>query len=633
MKIASHQISESAPCFIIAEAGLNHNGLLRIAKLLVDVAVLAGAQAVKFQKRDLKSLYRAEELDNRAGSEQQFQYILPQLEEYELPKPDFRELRAYCDEKGIIFLCSPWDIPSADFVGSLGVPAFKVASADMTNFILLEHLCSKGRPLVVSTGMSTESEVAKTVEFLKSKKADFALLHCNSTYPAAYDELNLRCIPAMKEQFGVPVGYSGHERGGAAALAAVALGARIVEKHLTLDRTMKGPDHPASLEPEEFINLVKDIRVVERSLGSPHRWVTRGEFMNREVLGKSLVAAHDIRKGRKITREMMTAKSPGKGISPQRLGELLGTVARRDIPADGYFVESDFGKPPQEIGPVDFPLPWGLIVRFSDIDKLVPFGPQIVEVHLTEADLSRHTLKSRYEQKLAVHMAEYIGENLVDLCSRDRELRARSIRRIEEVIGLALSIAPYFETGEPPKIVIHPGGMSFEPEPNRAAVLLDNLADSLGRINTEGVELLLENMPPLPWYFGGQWYHNVFVDAEEIAGLCRQLNLKLCLDVSHAQLACNFLGCDLMDYVRRLKPFTRHVHMADAAGKSGEGLQIGEGEIDFEQLLSHLDGVDGYFLPEIWQGHKFGAEGFALALKRLAGIASRISSRNEPAKK
>jgi len=633
MKIASHQISEGAPCFIIAEAGLNHNGLLRIAKLLVDVAVIAGAQAVKFQKRDLKSLYRAEELGDRAGSEQQFQYILPQLEKYELPETDFHELKAYCDEKGIIFLCSPWDVPSADFIDSLGVPAFKVASADMTNFILLEHLCSKGRPLIVSTGMSTESEVARTVEFLKGRKADFALLHCNSTYPAAYDELNLRCMPTMREQYGVPVGYSGHERGGAATLAAVALGARIIEKHLTLDRTMKGPDHPASLEPEEFINLVKDIRVVERSLGSSHRWVTRGEFMNREVLGKSLVAACDIRKGRKITRETVTAKSPGKGISPQRLGELLGTVARRDIPPDGYFVESDFGKPLQEVGPVDFPLPWGMIVRFSDIDKLVAFGPQIVEFHLTEADLSRHTLKGRYKQRLAVHMAEYIGENLVDLCSCDRELRARSIRRIEEVIGLALSIAPDFDTGEPPKIVIHPGGMSFEPQPNRAAVLLDNLADSLGQINTEGVELLLENMPPLPWYFGGQWYHNVFVDAKEIAGLCERLNFKLCLDVSHAQLACNYLGCDLMDYVRRLKPFTRHMHMADAAGKSGEGLQIGEGEIDFEQLLLHLDGVDGYFIPEIWQGHKFGAEGFILALKRLADIASRISIRNKPTEK
>jgi N-acetylneuraminate synthase len=349
--------------------------------------------------------------------------------------------------------------------------------------------------------------------------------------------------------------------------------------------------------------------------------------MNREVLGKSLVAARPIRKGQKITRDMITAKSPGKGISPQRLEELVGVVARRDLAPDDYFIETDFGTAAVEGKAVDFPAPWGLIVRFSDVDKLAAFGPQIVEFHLTEGDLARRSLDGRHTQKLAVHMAEYVGENLVDLCSRDDELRARSIRRIEEVIELARGIAPAFDTSALPKIVVHPGGMSFEPESKKAAVLLENLADSLGRIDARGVELLLENMPPFPWYFGGQWYHNIFVDAAETAEFCRRAGVGVCLDVSHAQLACAHLGRDLVDYVTRLKPLTRHVHLADAAGKSGEGLQIGEGEIDFEKLWPHLEGIDGYFIPEIWQGHKFGGEGFLVALTRLSEIAAKHRSR------
>ncbi len=307
IQLGDRRIGDGEPCFIIAEAGLNHNGDLRIARLLVDVAVLARADAVKFQKRDLKSLYREEMLSDEGKSEQQFQYLMPQLRRCELPEDDFRNIRAYCEEKGIMFLCSVWDEPSADFIAALGAPGFKVASADMTNFPLLEHLASLRKPLIVSTGMSSTEEVDRTVRFLRGHDVSFALLHTSSTYPAAYGELNLRYMTEMKRMYDVPVGYSGHERGTPVPVAAAALGANIIEKHLTLDRTMKGPDHPASLEPEEFIRMVKEIRIVEESLGSPRRWVTRGEYMNREVLGKSLVAARDIRTGEKILRDMVAA--------------------------------------------------------------------------------------------------------------------------------------------------------------------------------------------------------------------------------------------------------------------------------------------------------------------------------------
>lgn len=624
IQLGGRTISEGQPCFVIAEAGLNHNGDARIAKLLVDVAALAGADAVKFQKRDLASLYQKDTLADEAKNEQQFQYLLPTLRRCELSNAEFVEIKAYCEEHGIMFLCSVWDPPSADFIAGLGVNAFKVASADMTNFPLLEYLIHKGRPLIISTGMSSPEEVDKTVEFLRQRNAAFALLHTSSTYPAAYGELNLRYMAEMRKMYGVPVGYSGHERGIAVPLAAVALGASIIQKHLTLDRTMKGPDHPASLEPEEFIRMVKEIRIVEESLGSQRRWLTRGEYMNREVLGKSLIAARNIRKGEKITRDMVAAKSPGKGVSPQRLDELVGTIAARDIRAEDFFLESDI-RSAGNIGLAsEFRGKWGVIVRFSDLNDFVKYGPYLVEFHLTERDLESPQVSGQYSQQLALHVAEYCGENLVDLCSRDERLRKRSVDRVQSVINIARTLARHFSNRAAPRVILHPGGMSFERETASVAVeLMANLKRSLTEIEAGSVELLIENMPPNPWYFGGQWYHNVFIDAAQMAEFFRENGGGMCLDVSHAKLSANFLRVDFEDYVRTLLPYIRYVHVADAAGTSGEGLQIGDGEVDFEALWRLIGGLDVVFVPEIWQGHKFGGEGFLTALKRLAEIAAR----------
>jgi N-acetylneuraminate synthase len=625
--LGGRAIGDGTPCFVIAEAGLNHNGDLHIAKLLIDVAVLAGADAVKFQKRDLASLYQKETLADESKNEQQFQYLLPTLRRCEMGNDDFREIKAYCDEHRIMFLCSVWDRPSADFIDTLAVPGFKVASADMTNFPLLEHLISKKKPLIISTGMSSPEEVDKTVEFLRARDASFALLHTSSTYPAPYGELNLRYMVEMKRMYGVPVGYSGHERGIAVPLAAVALGASVIEKHLTLDRTMKGPDHPASLEPEEFIRMVKEIRIVEESLGSPRRWLTRGEYMNREVLGKSLVAAREIRKGEKITRDMVTAKSPGKGVSPQRLEELVGTVAARDISAEDFFLESDIRSAENQKALSLFRKKWGVIVRFSDIAEFVKYGPYLVEFHMTERDLEAPQVAGRFSQQMAIHVPEYCGENLVDLCSRDERLRRQSVERVRQVMNIARELAPRFSAETKPRMILHPGGMSFEREsPAVAAEMLANLKRSLGEIDTREVELLIENMPPSPWYFGGQWYHNVFIEASEMADFCAGTKSGMCFDVSHAKLAANYLHADFEEYVRTLLPHVRYIHVADAAGVSGEGLQIGDGEIDFESLWRLIGGLDVVFVPEIWQGHKFGGEGFLAALRRLGEIAARVEN-------
>ena len=341
VRIGDRLIGEGYPVFIIAEIGVNHNGQLSIAKQLIDVAVEAGADAVKFQRRSLEHLYQEEILKNPNLGEQSFQYLLPLLKEFELSEQDYHEIVRTCLEKKVMFLCTPWDVESVDFLESLGVPAYKVASADLTNFVLLDYMAATQKPMILSTGMSRDSEIKKTADFLKERNVDFILLHCNSTYPAPFEEVNLRYMEKLRE-LGIPVGYSGHERGIAISTAAVALGACVIERHVTLDRAMQGPDHAASLEPQGFVKQVRDIRQLEQAMGVPKKRVNQGEVLNRELLAKSLVAKVPIAKGTVISKEMINAKSPGKGISPQRLYELVGKVSIRDIQRDENFREEDF---------------------------------------------------------------------------------------------------------------------------------------------------------------------------------------------------------------------------------------------------------------------------------------------------
>jgi N-acetylneuraminate synthase len=295
MKIAQHEIG-SGRTYIIAEIGNNHNGSYERAIELVDQAVAAGVDCVKFQMRHLDEVYRQRTL-RKDGEDLGTEYVLDLLRRFELSVDEHRRLADYCREKGILYLCTPWDPVSADILKGFGVPAYKVASADLTNLPLLDHLARTGKPLILSTGMSTVEEVKTTVDFLTRRRVDFALLHCNSTYPAPLHDINLRWMKSLAAIHPL-VGYSGHERGINVSLAAVALGATIIERHFTLDRSMEGPDHAASLTYSEMCQLVLGIREIEQALGEgERRSLSQGEMINRENLGKSLVAARPLAKG------------------------------------------------------------------------------------------------------------------------------------------------------------------------------------------------------------------------------------------------------------------------------------------------------------------------------------------------
>lgn len=635
MTIGSRVIGKGEPCYVIAEVGINHNGDLDVARQLVDAAVEGGADAVKFQKRKLTETYRQEILDQPRHGEQGLQYIVPMLVEFELSDDQFRELFAYCQARQITAMCTPWDQASVDFLETCDLAAYKIGSPDLTNFPLIEYVSKTRKPMLLSTGMSTEEEVRRTLAFLEQCQAEYALFHCVSTYPAAPEEINLRFMERLREWSGKrPVGYSGHDNGIAISLAAVAMGASLIERHLTLDRTMRGPDHKASLEPRQFAEQVRALREVEVSIGVPHRWITRGETLNRRVLGKSVVAAVDIPAQTPIVRSMLTSKSPGLGLSPQFIDKLVGRRLSRDVVRDEMFLQSDVEDvvPGRGDGPIDIGAPWGIVARFLDFVALeqafAPLGMRFVEFHVSDRDLDAGPTAYGAGQRsigFVVHAPEYCHDTLIDLCSADPAQRALSVERIQKTIQLARDLAPQFQWDTAlfphgPKVVMHVGGMAPRPGSYDLQGASARLLDALQQLDTDGVDLLLENLPPYPWYFGGRWFGHVLCDSENTAFLCKESGLGLCFDTSHAALECARNGESLESFARAVAPYVRHLHLSDGAGTSGEGLQIGDGSINFVALLPVLLEPRPTVIPEIWMGHHENGVAFRAALERLTDI-------------
>jgi len=336
LKIGDKLIGEEEPCFIIAEAGVNHNGSVELAKKLIDAAKDAGADAVKFQtfKAEnvvVKDAQKAEYQKETTGEGSQYEMI----KKLELTEEGFRELADYAEKKDIMFLSSPFDKESVDLLYELDVPAFKVGSGEITNFPLLRYIAKKRKPIILSTGMSTLGEIEEALDVIRSEGVeDIILLHCVSNYPARIEDVNLRAIETLKQAFKLPVGFSDHTLGIIVPIAAVALGACVIEKHFTLDRNLPGPDHRASLEPDELKEMVKAIREVEKALGNGIKKPTKEEEKIKKVARKSIVAKVDISKGAIITEDMLDVKRPGTGIEPKYLKFIIGRKAKEDIKKD-----------------------------------------------------------------------------------------------------------------------------------------------------------------------------------------------------------------------------------------------------------------------------------------------------------
>jgi N,N'-diacetyllegionaminate synthase len=329
-------VTPESPCFIIAEAGVNHNGDLALARQLVLAAKDAGADAVKFQTFQAKHLVTADapQADYQARNSGKTESQFDMLKRLELPLEAFAELSDYCQELGIMFMSTAFDEESANFLAELGMSIFKIPSGELTNIPLLQHIARFGKPMIVSTGMGTIEEIRQAVEAIQAVgNADITVLHCVTDYPTPPEQVNLRAMHVIRSALGVPIGYSDHSMGIETSVIAVAAGAKVIEKHFTLDCNLPGPDHKASIEPKDLGGMVKGIRRVEVLLGSGKKQPNEAELAVAKIVRRSVVAAHDLKAGDTITSDMVLLRRPGTGIEPARLREVIGMKMACDVKA------------------------------------------------------------------------------------------------------------------------------------------------------------------------------------------------------------------------------------------------------------------------------------------------------------
>ncbi|MBW3589260.1 MAG: N-acetylneuraminate synthase family protein [Actinobacteria bacterium] len=627
IELGDFTIGSDAPAFVIAEIGINHNGSIELARRLVDEAVLAGADCVKFQMRYLPSLYRNSGDPNDLREDLGSQYILDILSRFSLSNDELFETFDYARAQGVLPLCTPWDEQSVLALENYGIDGYKIASADLTNHDLLRFVAATRKPMLVSTGMSTENEIKQSVSLLRDNGVAFVLLHCNSTYPAPLRDIHLSFLDGLAEIGDCPVGYSGHERGIAVPVAAVALGARVIEKHFTLDKTMEGNDHKVSLLPHEFRTMVDSIRQVEAALSKQgERRPSQGEFINRENLAKSLMATRQIEAGETITDEMLISRSPGRGLQPNYRKALVGRPARRSIKPGDFFYGSDLDDVGVKPRAYRFRRPWGLPVRYHDFQNLLgQSNMDFLEFHLSYKDMEQEP--SRFFDRpldlgITVHSPDlFSGDHLIDLAARDEGYRLRSVRELQRVVNTTRELSAFFSRSSKPLIIASLGGFTKEhplAEEERPE-LYEMVATSLDALDKDGVEIVPQTVPPFPWYLGGQLHCNIFVDPVDTATFCETYGYRICLDLSHSKLATNCRNASFKEFVEAVGPYVAHIHVSDAEGLDGEGLQIGMGEIDFAVVAEQLDVLapSAGFIPEVWQGHKNDGEGFWVALDRL----------------
>jgi sialic acid synthase SpsE/sugar phosphate isomerase/epimerase len=619
--------TDSGEPFVIAEIGNNHQGDLQTAFQLIKSAKESGADCAKFQMRTMSSLYRKTTKSNDLGAE----YTLDLLSKFQLSDEELYKCFDYCRELGMMPLCTPWDIESLNKLEKYGMQGYKVASADFTNYELLDALAQTGKPLIISTGMSTELECIQTVEFLHKRTSNFILLHCNSTYPTPFKDVNLKYLKTLRKISKSPVGYSGHERGIAVAIAAAALGAVVIEKHFTFDKDQEGNDHKVSLLPSEFKQMVEGIKEISASLGTNiERTLTQGELINRENLAKSIIAKRHISRGEIFKEDMFVFRSPGQGLQPNRLFELLGKQAQREIEEGDFLFQSDIDEKKSAFNQFYFNRPFGVPVRYGDYLKMKSMSNiNFVEFHLSYQDLNlTNPVNGQNDFGYSVHAPElFADDHLLDLASLDEEYRKKSISNLQRTIETARNLQKHFNQDADPILIVNVGGWTQKGFLTKKEIQrkTDILKRSLTEINFSGVELSIQTMPPYPWHFGGQQYHNLFVDPEFIDKFCSETGHKICLDVSHSMMTCNYMKIDFMEeYYPKIKKHVNYMHIVDAKDVDGEGVQIGSGDVPFKELCAALntDLPEVGFVPEVWQGHKDMGKGFwdALVFLEKSGL-------------
>lgn len=620
--IGKYEVSDDSPALVISEIGNNHNGNVELAKKLVDLSIESGASFVKFQMRDIDSLYLKKSLSLQNSDDLGSEYTFDLLKKFELSTKDLFSVFDYAYKKGITPLCTPWDDNSLINLENYGIEAYKIASADFTNHDFISKIIKTDKPIIISSGMSNKYEITETISLLNNSGCNYVLLHCNSSYPAPFNNVNLKFMNKLSELGATYVGYSGHERGIEVPIAAVALGARVIEKHFTLDKTFEGNDHKVSLLPNEFLKMVNSIRNVEASLiYSNKEKLSQGEYINRQILGKSLVFNKNIKSGNQLNRNDISVTTPGRGLPPYKINDLVGKLLIKDAIA-GDFIHENYFNFEVLNNKFSFKRHFGIPVRFHDLNVMLFEFENIdfVEFHLSYSDLTCDISNIDFTKVkfLRVHAPElFENDHIIDLSSDNVEYRSKSIENIRRVIDISIKLIDKIGQDKV-DIIINVGGFSKDSfiDKNKKEILYRRVFESLKFLNNNRVNFLIQTMPPFPWHFGGQSFHNLFVELDEIIKYSDMYGFRLCMDISHSKLSSNYYGFNFYkDFLINVSKYVDYMHISDAEGFDNEGLNIGEGDIDIDKLVFTLNNYykDIPFIPEIWQGHTNFGKGFKLA--------------------
>ncbi len=638
----------------ISEIGINHNGKLNIAKKLIVQSQLAGATYVKFQLRDLKQLYNPDFIKNSSDSESANQFIFTQLKKSFISKKNYQKLFRFSKEIGLKVMVTPFDEKSLKICKDSNIDAIKVGSPDFENIFLIEKIIKLNKPIYLSTGMTTHNDIKKIISFINrknKKKLNITYLHCVSSYPPREDEINLKYIKTLKKLAGNnKIGYSGHERGINPSILSVYFGARVIERHITLNKQMIGPDHNSSVTFKELKNLIKISKNVYEitqnnkpslkkflnkfnlnkniiSIGENKKIISNNALFNKKILGKSFVYKSNLKKGSKIKIGNIKLVSPGKILGSLDFKKFLNKKIIKNVKKNHYVKLDDFNSYKKKNYKIN--RNWGLVGRLGDFEQFIHEKASLVEIHLTWRELINPKLpKKNFKQELVIHAPEYFNDKLIDFTTNNKKILNNSYEMMENISSLIDKIKNnfYFDEKKGPKLVLHPGGHSEFAEDNLSKInRYRNLMKNINKLKSKNYNLLLENMPPFPWYYGGMYYQHIFSDSEEIISFCKESNLNICYDTSHAKLSSNLLKRNFINFSKKILKYTDYLHISDAKGTDGEGLQIGNGEINFKEFFELAKNNNASFIPEIWNGHLEDGKGFKKALEKLELITKKIS--------
>ncbi len=643
----------------ISEIGINHNGSIITAKKLIQQSKNINCNYVKFQIRNINEIYHPEFLKNPSNSENANQYIYNELKKSNLKISNYIELFKYSKKLNLKVMVTPFDIKSLSLCKRAEVNAIKIGSPDFNNIQLISEALKIKKPLFISTGMSEENEINSIKYFLNKyniHKVPINIFHCVSSYPPNDDEINLRYIKVLMTKFPkYKIGYSGHERGFIPSLISIYFGATIIERHLTLNKNSDGPDHNSSLTKKEFKELILRSNLIHKkmknekfnldkflknfnlltglqSIGKPIKSVSLNSNFNKKILGKSAIYKRNFKKNKIISLKDIRFVSPGKGISGLEFyrgkKRLTKDVKKNDYLSNEHFnlsTQKKFNRKKIKI----YNKKWGLIGRLGDYEQFIDDASDLIEIHLTWRELLNPKLpKKNYKSELVIHAPEYFNDQLVDFTSDNKKIINNSLEMIENLKILIEKIKNnfYFDKVKGPKVVLHPGGHSEKSIIDTSKInKYRNLFKNLKKIKSKNYNLLLENMPPYPWYYGGKFFQHIFTNTKEIKSFCSEADINICYDTSHAKLASNMLKINFKNFTQNILKNIEYLHISDAAKLYQEGLQIGDGEIDFKMFFNLVKNLNVKFVPEIWNGHLEDGKGFKQAIYEIEKIMKKIS--------